>query len=880
MTNRLAEIGTSLAQSLSGAIDWVEQVRSTARSVDREADKLVEALRRSRIKSRRLAAAANRSPAIGIFGISQAGKSFLVDSLAKGENGRLESTLGSERLDFMKHVNPPGGGKEATGLVTRFTRVGSKAPADFPVEVELVSEADLIKILWNSYVRDFDQEAMPSQVDAESIDALLRKVEPQRQSGPVPGITVDDVVDLMDYFDRLSRKTNAGLKGAYWPAAISLAPYLLPVARAELFGLLWGGLTQLSDLYRGLQTGLERVGHARSLYCELSALVERDGRGGFSQAKCINNVDCLRLLDGDGGDMVKVRPLQQNGLGAAQQLPRGLLAGVTAELRFNLTERPVAEVLEGVDLIDFPGYRGRLKITDPKRELLAASEEREDGYHLSDIWLRGKVSFLFERYTENLEMNALVLCAPSTKQSDVQDIGPVLDDWVKAVQGETSEVRRRRLPSLLVVTTMWDLRLLPAANETVDTLQVTGDAVMQMTFERFRTYDWVRDWNGAPFQNLFLTRKPGVESLLFNTSGGKETGIATAQQARLAQIRNYFIEGEEVRRHLADPATAWDAMLAPNDGGVDRIVKYLSSMEIGKLKSERLHEQLVSLISETRTRLEIFDIAGGEEVEAKRKRAEWVVSSIADNEPPRFAELLDALTLEAEQMRSCYLSADARGVQKASGAGGTGSFRDLLGRRGHQQGGEQAPALSERARQFADVVISAWINQLRELPLDEKVLRHAKVLPETARVIVDEVVAGALRTKLTDKIAQACSETEMAAGRRRSVAAEEQVLIARQELTSFLNYFGSLGQARSTNILVGGRQIFPIVEQPIEIVDLVNVDHGEHVLLTMSDWLTALHDLIIGNAGFQEGSELSPAQARALSTIIGELDGQAKSLAA
>jgi hypothetical protein len=321
-------------------------------------------------------------------------------------------------------------------------------------------------------------------------------------------------------------------------------------------------------------------------------------------------------------------------------------------------------------------------------------------------------------------------------------------------------------------------------------------------------------------------------------------------------------------------------MLAPNDGGVDRIVKYLSSMEIGRLKAERLHEQLVSLIGETRTRLEIFDIAGGEEVEAKRKRAEWLVSNIADNEPPRFAELLDALTLEAEQMRSCYLSIDARGAQKTSSAAGSGSFRSLLKKGGHAQNGEQAPTLSDRASRFADVVISAWINQLRELPLDEKVLRHVKVQSETARVIVDEVVAGALRTKLIEKIAQACSETEMAAGRRRSVAAEEQVLIARQELTAFLSYFGSLGQARSTNILVSGRQIFPTVAQPTEIVDLVNVDHGEHVLLTMSDWLTALHDMVISNAGFQEGSELSPAQARALSAIIGELDGQAKSLAA
>jgi hypothetical protein len=46
----------------------------------------------------------------------------------------------------------------------------------------------------------------------------------------------------------------------------------------------------------------------------------------------------------------------------------------------------------------------------------------------------------------------------------------------------------------------------------------------------------------------------------------------------------------------------------------------------------------------------------------------------------------------------------------------------------------------------------------------------------------------------------------------------------------------------------------------------------------MSDWLTALHDLVIENAGFQEGSELSPAQARTLAAIVSAVDVQARAL--
>jgi hypothetical protein len=303
-------------------------------------------------------------------------------------------------------------------------------------------------------------------------------------------------------------------------------------------------------------------------------------------------------------------------------------------------------------------------------------------------------------------------------------------------------------------------------------------------------------------------------------------------------------------------------------------VKYLESIGIGKLKTQRLQEQLLSLVTETRAKLEIFHVGiGGEELETKRKRAEWLVAALADNEPPRFAELLDVLLLDAEQMRSCYLSIDTRGGL-TNGKSASGSLRDLL----KSKGASAAPAPSNRARHFADVVIAAWVNQLRDLPHNEKQLRHVRLQAEAARVIVEEMIAGALRTKLPDQIAQACSATEMGATRRRAQVAEEQVLIARQELAAFTSYLGALGRPRPMNLVVGNRRIFETQKAPIELPELDQADHGAHALLLMSDWLTALHDLVIENAGFTEGSELSPAQARTLAAIVAAVDVQARAL--
>ena len=59
-----------------------------------------------------------------------------------------------------------------------------------------------------------------------------------------------------------------------------------------------------------------------------------------------------------------------------------------------------------MDLLDFPGYRGRYD----KARL------SEIPNNPVELLRRGKVAYLFELYTENQEMNGLVLCTPAHKQ--------------------------------------------------------------------------------------------------------------------------------------------------------------------------------------------------------------------------------------------------------------------------------------------------------------------------------------------------------------------------------------------------------------------------------------------------------------------------------
>ena len=64
---------------------------------------------------------------------------------------------------------------------------------------------------------------------------------------------------------------------------------------------------------------------------------------------------------------------------------------------------------------------------------------------LAQLILRGKVAYLFERYTDNQEMNVLVVCTASNKQSDVKEVSAVLTEWINNTQGKDALTRANAL---------------------------------------------------------------------------------------------------------------------------------------------------------------------------------------------------------------------------------------------------------------------------------------------------------------------------------------------------------------------------------------------------------------------------------------------------
>src|SRR5438067_5918173 len=103
-------------QTLEGAIGDAQ----AAVAGNAEAQNEALGLRDLALRAKKLRRAWSRKQSLGLFGPSQAGKSFLVGALLSHELGSLKVMARDREVDFLKEINPAKG-VESTGVVTRFS---------------------------------------------------------------------------------------------------------------------------------------------------------------------------------------------------------------------------------------------------------------------------------------------------------------------------------------------------------------------------------------------------------------------------------------------------------------------------------------------------------------------------------------------------------------------------------------------------------------------------------------------------------------------------------------------------------------------------------------------------------------------------------------
>ena len=566
---------------------------------------LVNILNKYKRDTNRYREALKKRPSIAIFGESQVGKSYLVSNLAKKDDDyslMVEVAGQNKQIDFIEKMNPPGGGKEATGLVSRFTVKSKFTQGQKPYLLKIFSQCDIVKIIANGYLSDIDNYKY--EVDREEVQAILSSFRSKKQATPTPGFSTDDVHSLTEYLEYNFNShfiiKELGLID-FWDEIIQIIPYINSDQRYEVFELIWGKQTFFTNLFKKCSQGLKEINYISELRCGLDALTpNRD---------TLIDVQRLRELFGDGEQKTDVDVYNDDGKIAT--LSRSILSAITAEvvlpLPKDIVEADNRKFLKEADILDFPGARSRNII--PEATFIKNTNDEK-----LEVFLRGKVAYLFDRYNYNFEISTLMYCMHN-KQSEVQDIPRLVYEWISTNHGNSPEEREkredtlsklvpdsnlRRIIPLLVVQTKFniDIKGNPATDKDgqPNTHNWKWDARIDANFNKFMIKPvidkWPNMWNktDGSFKNIFLLRDPKWSQDVFDglSETAEETGINQKYIQKVKDMKESFLTHDYVKKHFRNPEEAWEESCVPGKSGINYIVKYLTPTCNPKIRLERL----------------------------------------------------------------------------------------------------------------------------------------------------------------------------------------------------------------------------------------------------------------------------------------------------
>ena len=876
--------------------EWIDKVRKDSSSVNNEALSLIETTRRARLAARRTGSAVHRRNCVGVFGPSQAGKSYLVSALARPKDKPLKIDFGGDVKDFLKDINPAGD-RESTGLVSRFTRHAMEPDREYPVEVHLLRETDLVKILANCFLCDFDPNNMSIEPPNEQeIRDTFCEAESQAGSAK-PGASHLDEIELFDlgeYFRRHFRNRVGALDRAdYWNKLIDTAARLPIERRARLFAILWGGLEPLTELFILLATALESIGNPPEARVAISGLIPRE-TGDPPRPNTIVDVAVLNRLNSteDTRDTLGLKPLGPDGPGQPTELPRAVLTALIAEVKLVMVDAPWP-FFEHTDLLDFPGARSRLKLTH------LPADQDGDEQQVRELFLRGKIAYLFQRYTDELELSAMLLCMPPSVQ-EVKDLAGMVRSWIETTHGKTSESRRKQTSNtLFLVLTKFDLEFLEKGGETRESRQGKWDRRLHSSFlELYGKDGWPEDWDGKPFANSVFLRNPGmrqVHLMDYEDEGSLvEVGVKTSDV--IGGYQDAYMNSALVEKHFRDRSAVWTAAMQPNDGGVEYLVGRLSQVLNPKLKRQQGAEQLLLAVRDLKSALGRFYHSQGDEAREARdhhlqnvRRA--LFKSVKLQEYRSFAHFLEALLLPTIDARNVFFNVAAMREEQiyehlnAGEADPRAEFADDP-RADHDPWNEEsssddgpAPDVTlasarrrERPEIFAEQVINVWTARLRTLQKDTDMLGVLELSAKNmVNDIVDDIITGADRHGLRNRIADAVREETSAVGARWEDMVERAVRIAVYEINDYVSYLGFGTMAESERPSHQNRAIFSLDTTNAQELEIGPMRKSLETIFFF-DWGVAFRKLGMDNIAHASGREISDEHNRELGRILHTID--------
>lgn len=418
-----------LQDALNQSLTWIEESREQSPRLALEAETLTLQLRQARVQTQALAQQVARPVTLALFGQSQAGKAWLLNEMVADAQGQLMTRMGDKLLSWFQHINP---GNLDFATATRFSHQREPLSGEWPVELALLSEAEIVRLMVAC--------AGESAPDTAQIDSALQRLQRHRLATPLAGLEGDALVTLWSWCRRRPHY-DARLDRHFWPQAVELAPWLSVDDRVQLFSLLWPSQPALNEMLRSLLHLRHQLRNSSRLLAPLSLLTDAS----LLPAEQL----IVPASEQDQQQMVDVCPLNGNRIGKAQSVPLGLLALLTLEVLAPLCSTPRTALYDDADMLDLPapGQPADATVQDDRQRLRQQDPLRAQ-------LLEQKRALLPGFYATRQAIDLLLVCTAASQRQDASLVSESLREWQRQQPAQESAEK----PRLIWAITPFDAR--------------------------------------------------------------------------------------------------------------------------------------------------------------------------------------------------------------------------------------------------------------------------------------------------------------------------------------------------------------------------------------------------------------------------------------
>lgn len=490
------------------------------------------------VRTQKLRRAWARKQSIGLFGPSQAGKSFLVGALLAHEIGSLEVLANGKSVDFLKEINPAKG-VESTGVVTRFSASPSPSLRKGDFFCELLSLDGVLQ----SMATGFLVECTVPGLDVDRVERTLRdaRLTVGPPAAPIYARAWTTVLrdltkkyqDRHPYLNELRRH----------PAMKDGTPIDVPTAAGWrlIYSLLWGGpgyAKDLDQLMGTLVTATDALGFGEAVEVGLRYVRAPSGMPSILDASCLNAIGTSRSLvpatTNDGRDV---------------PLDPGVLAALIAEIRLPLRNAP-GSLLEKADLLDFPGGRALSGMSG-----FGQADLDTGGLdNAIEVYKRGKLTYLFEKYALERDITALLLCSPGPTKPEAIQLQSQVENWLTIRHGAPTPTDPHEIeqPSIFLALTKFDMSLGALRSDNAKDRWDSRVDEACIDFWARGHNAWLFNWGakGRPFTNLFWIRNPYADQMRTLEPGHPD----------YETVKAGYEASRAVATHIADAEEKWSAV--------------------------------------------------------------------------------------------------------------------------------------------------------------------------------------------------------------------------------------------------------------------------------------------------------------------------------